>query len=317
MSNTIAIVVLSVHILESFLVFTGNIFTVFVFWIHRNELKRTSFILINLAFADLLVGLLEIAMIGTLLLPRHSGLFKVNPQASFENISISLQFAFSGVSMFFLVLISLERAFALIWPLRHRITSIKTYINSVIIVWLAGITVGAFCSIAVYQIFNMAHYMIVYSVIIVLSLVTICVSYLAIRTRLNYKVPAIATAHNRQSVERNTKLSKTLFIVIGASIAFWVPSLVYYCMFYFSSGFPVFLNYIFSMLTLTNSLINPIIYSLRMPMFRETLKRLQNKLRIRKQSENYTVDCEAFKMRTAKETAILTHVSSVNNCNQY
>ena len=162
----------------------------------------------------------------------------------------------------------------------------------------------------------MTHYMVVYSVIIVLSLVAICVSYLAIRSRLNHKVPAIATAHNRHSVERNTKLSKTLFIMIGASVVFSVPSLAFFCIHFFSSGLPGVVSYIFSMLTLTNSLVNPIIYSLRMPMFRETLKRLKNKLRIRKQSKSYTVDCEAFKTKKAKETAIV-NVSPVNNCNQY
>ena len=318
MSNTIAIAVLGVGILHSLLVFTGNIFTVFVFWIHRNELKRTSLLLINLAVADLLAGLLEIAAIGTFSFPRHTGQGKVSSQTSQGNISISLQSAFSGVSMFFLVLISLERAFALIWPLRHRVTNIKSYIYSVIIVWLAGITIGAFGLIAVYRNLKMAHYMVVYSVIIVLSLVTICVSYLAIRTRLNHKVPAIAAAHNRQSVERNTKLSKTLFIMIGASVVFWVPSLVFFCIHFFSSSLPGVVNYIFSMLILTNSLVNPIIYSLRMPMFRETLKRLKNKLRIRKQSKNYTVDCEAFKMNTAKEIVdVNVNVSPVNNCYQY
>ena len=314
-SNTIAIIVLSVDILESLLVFTGNIFTVFVFWIHRNELKRTYFFLINLAVADLLVGLLEIAMIGTFALPRHTG--KVNPQTSQGNILVSFQTALSSISMFFLVLISLERALALIWPLRHRVTSIKTYINSVIIVWFTGITLGVFSSLAVYRIFKISHYMVLYSVIIILSLVTICVSYLAIRARLNHKVPAIATAHNRQSVERNTKLSKTLFIMIGASVVFWVPSLVFFCIYYLSSGLPGVVNYIFSMLTLTNSLVNPIIYSLRIPMFKETLKRMTNKLRIRKQSQNYKVNCGGFKMETEKEMAIFTYISPVNNCNPY
>ena len=298
MSNIIAIAVLSVDSLESLFVFIGNIFTVFVFSIHRNKLKRTSLLLINLAVADLLVGLLEIPMI-VLALPRHTGLSKVNPQTSQGYIPLSLQATFSGASMFFLVLISLERAFALIWPLRHRVTSIKTYIYSVIIVWFAGITLGAFSSLAVYRIFKIAHYTVVYSVIIVLSLVTICASYLAIRTRLNHKVPAIDAAHNRQCVERNTKLSKTLFIVIGASTVFWVPTLVFLCI-YFSLGLsvlPKVVNYIFSMLTLANSLVNPIIYSLRMPVFRKTLKQLKNKIRIRKPSENYTVDCGTFNER--------------------
>ena len=35
--------------------------------------------------------------------------------------------------------------------------------------------------------------------------------------------PAIESAHNRKSVEQNTRLSKTFFIAIGVSIAFWAP----------------------------------------------------------------------------------------------
>ena len=77
--------------------------------------------------------------------------------------------------------------------------SIKIYIFSVIIVWLIEIILGVFSSRAVYGIFfEMAHYVAVYSVIIVLSLVTICVSYIAIRTRLNHKVPSIDAAQNRR-----------------------------------------------------------------------------------------------------------------------
>ena len=103
------------------------------------------------------------------------------------------------------------------------------------------------------------------------------------KTQLPTKVQ-LSKRHKTDSVERNTKLSnsKTLFIVIGASIFWGVPSLVFYCFFFFSSGLPWFVNYIFSMLR-TNSLVNPIIYSLRMSVFRETLKRFKKKLKIRKQ----------------------------------
>ena len=60
-------------------------------------------------------------------------------------------------------------------------------------------------------------------------------SYLVIRTRLNHTGPAIDIAHNRQSAEQNTKLSKTLFIVIGASVGFWVPGLATHCIYFFFS----------------------------------------------------------------------------------
>ena len=46
-----------VYILEAVLTLSGNIFTIFVFWKHRAELKRASYLLVNLAFADLLVAI--------------------------------------------------------------------------------------------------------------------------------------------------------------------------------------------------------------------------------------------------------------------
>ena len=90
-----------------------------------------------------------------------------------------------------------------------------------------------------------------------------------------------------RTVEQNTKLSKTLFFVIAASLSFWVPSLVLYCVHYISREMSDALAYIFTMLHLTNSLVNPIIYSLRMRVFKETLKRLKNKLKIGKRSKRY------------------------------
>ena len=290
MSKIATIAVLSVWFIQSAAVFIGNSFTVFVFWIHRRKLKRTSFLLINLAVADLLVGLTDILTVGTFALPRENGVLHVN-QTSDKNIFVVFQATFAGTSIFFLVLISLERTFALIWPLRHRVTSTKTYICSSGIVWLAGITLGALLLLVLYDIFQLRYYVVAYSVITGFSLLTICVSYLIIRTRLNLRDAAIYMAHNRQSVEQNTKLSKTLLIMIGASVVFCFPGLVTHCIYYFFPGlFPAFVNYMFSMFRLNNSLVNPIIYSLRMPVFRETLKRLKNKLKIRKQSKRYTVN---------------------------
>ena len=294
MSETATIAILGVAIFESLMIFIGNTFTVFVFWLHRHKLniKRTSFLLINLAVADLLVGITEIVAVGLFALPRRIGGHR-DSKTLRGHIFTPFQAAFSGTSIFFLVLISLERAFALIWPLRHRVTSTKTYIYSAVTVWLVGVTVGVLALLAVLDLFDFFYYTVSYSVIIVLSLIVICMSYLSIRTRLNQKHPAINMAHNRQSVQQSTKLSNTLFIVIGASVVLWLPSLAFYCTKHFSPGlFSKFVSVIFTMLHLTNSLVNPIIYSLRMPVFKEALKRVKNKLRIRKQSKKYAVnDC--------------------------
>jgi len=70
MYNTTIIALLISDIIESIIIIDANIFTIFVFWKNRNGLKRTSFLLINLAVADLLVGFTEPIALGTYLTRR-------------------------------------------------------------------------------------------------------------------------------------------------------------------------------------------------------------------------------------------------------
>ena len=286
-NDTAAIAILCLLGFLSFIVFISNTFTVFVFWIHRKKLTRTSFLVINLAVADLFSGLTEIIEVAggwTLASQIHSN------KTVQEVIPPSLQIVFSFASVFFLVLISLERVFALIWPLRHRVTCTKVYIYSVVIVWLAGIAIGVSGFIALLGIYKFTYFVVGAAVIIGFSLITICVSYLSIRKRINNRTPAIDKAESRISAEQNTKLSKTLFIVIGAYVALWVPSVTWYNIsVWYPSLFPYFVTHIFTMLHITNSLVNPIIYSLRIPVFKKTIQKVRNKLKVVKPSKSYTV----------------------------
>ena len=288
-NDTAAIVVLCLLGLLSVFVFISNTFTVFVFWVHRKKLTRTSFLVINLAVADLFTGLTEIIEVagGWTLADQIDSNKTI--QGVNESVPPSFQILSSSASVFFLVLISLERAFALIWPLRHRVTSTKVYIYSVVIAWLAGIAMGVSSFIAFLGIYNLTYFAVGAAVIIGFSLITICVSYLSIRKRISNRAPAFDKAHSRISVEQNTKLSKTLFLVIGASVALWVPSLTWYNIsVWFPRLFPHFVIHIFTMLHITNSLVNPIIYSLRIPVFKKTIQQVRNKLKVVKRSKSYT-----------------------------
>ena len=290
MYNTAIIVVLFAAVLESVIIIAGNIFTVSVFWKHRNRLKRTSFLLINLAVADLLVGFTEAISIGAFSIPRHLEDEDFHSAPS-VNISTAFQITFAFSSIEFLALISVERAYALIWPLRHRVAGTKGYICSATLAWIAAIFTGTLTLLTAFDILDFAYWKVAIGsakVAKVLCLVAICVSYLEIRKRLYCRVPAIDGAHNRQSEpQQNTKLSRTLFIMITASLLFWVPSLVvrttqYLC----SECVPLLVFHIFTLFRLANSLVNPIIYSFRIPMFRETFKRVK----LGKQSKKYTIN---------------------------
>ena len=285
MTRITALVILWVTIVESVLVFLSNLFTIFVFWKHRNRLKRTTFLLINLAVADLLVGFSQPIVIKTFAFPLQ---LETNTAIARSGITAAaFQGMFSFASLFSLSAISLERAFALVWPLRHRVTSTKVYIYSIVLVWISGISFGASLLLAAYGILDMKRWNISLYIVALLALLIICFSYLAIRKRLNCRVPPIDTHLYRQSgLQKNTRLSCTLFIVAAASLVFWLPSTIIYILFFLRSfRVPISLGYSGALFYLANSGVNPIIYSFRIPIFKETFTRKK----LRKRSKQYRV----------------------------
>ena len=289
MYYTAVTVVLFAVLLESLIIIIGNIFTILVFWKNRKSLKRTSFLLINLAVADLLVGFAALISFGAFNIPGHFRKGNLN-RAHNADISSVFQIAFGFASALFLALISLERIYFLIWPLRHRTASTKGYIYGALFAWVASILAGASTLLVVYDILDVSYGIVAFGCGIALCLVTVCVSYLAIRKRLHSGVPSINSAHNRQiESQQNAKLSRTLFIVITVSLLFWVPSIVVYCIHYLClKCAPLLVFQIFNLFRLANSLLNPIIYSFRIPMFKEVFKR--TKLCKRSRERNGKVD---------------------------
>ena len=142
MPSATAIIFTAIFTVETLVIIIGNTLTIFVFWTHRFHLKEAYYLLINLAVTDLLLGVTESKVLGSekisdLITPaeRKEG-SGVNPTKSFQVLGFTS-------SVFFLVLIALERVFALLWPLRHRVTSTRVYVYSIVIVWVAGFSMAA------------------------------------------------------------------------------------------------------------------------------------------------------------------------------
>ena len=136
MLYAVAIVFIVIFALEATIIIIGNVFTIFVFKTQSVlHLKRTSLLLINLAVVDLLAGVGEVLVLVIQRIPRT------------DVISLTVWWSFqafgSYVSVMFLAVISLERVYAVFWPLRHHVTSAPAYINSVVVVWVIGLcTIG-------------------------------------------------------------------------------------------------------------------------------------------------------------------------------
>ena len=115
--------------IETVAIVIENIFTIYVFWKNRATLKL-SYFLGNLAVTDRLVRIMEILVIGD-----HRISFTQRP--NHQNLLAAFQTTFSLALLVFSVLVSPERSYALLWPLRHRISTMSRYIYSAILAWIA------------------------------------------------------------------------------------------------------------------------------------------------------------------------------------
>ena len=228
MPTSTYITLVIIYPLEAVLIVFGNAFTIFVFWTQRSRLKRIYFLLINLAVTDLHVGITELIIIGTAK-SHNEGKgygFLMGSRANPIPASILL---FSGTSVYFLVLISMERAFAVLRPIRHRITNSGVYNCSIVITWAVGLAFFGFTLLSFqFSDFVGEYVFLTFRTFLLISLLIICVSYLSIRTRLRAPPRAELDNHRHRSREHSLRFSKTAFIVIASSLAFWMPAFVVY-----------------------------------------------------------------------------------------
>ena len=243
------------------LIVAGNILNIWMFFKLRRR-KRSSFLLIGLGVADLLVGGLAIPLF----------------IAAFESASITTRRVFSIVDMFTstssiytLAVISLERMFATGWPLRHRTANFRIYICAISIPWIIAAIFTVLTDVYVYIIKR-------YSVLYLLfffpatPLLVMCVAYYVIWRK--QKSPIC----NHINVIREAKLANTLFLITGASVFTWLPFQIINILVSLHV-FPSFSHlqltvFIIRVLQYSNSFVNVIIYPLRIPEFKNFLLHL-------------------------------------------
>ena len=282
MPTSTYITLVVIYTVQGIIIIVGNAFTIFVFWTQRSRLTRTYFLLVNLAVADFLVGITELIVVGTVKFQDiGEGYARGVLRQSRSNPSAAFVMLFSSSSVYFLALVSLERAFAVLRPIRHRITNSRVYIYSIVIVWVVGLVFFGFTVLSFHLSELKGEYVFVASrICLLISILIICTSYLSIRTRL--RATSSATIDNTQgSREHNLRLAKTLYITIASSLVFWMPGFVVYstrgfCPSCFST--PEFF-WLVDAMHMANSMVNPLVYSFRMQIFKDALNKFRRKRR--------------------------------------
>jgi len=243
------------------LIIVGNLLTIWIFLKQRFR-KRAHFLLISLAVADFLVGLLTVPLCIAESYLEHRYLKLRNV---YELIDIFTAIA----SIFGLAAISLERMCAIGWPFRHRALTFRVYISAIAIPWILA---GIFTSIALLTRASMiTSKNFVYPRTLFLStpLLVMCIAYYVIWKKQKTMMG------NQNHVVREIRLAKTLFIITAASLSTWLPFQIMLLLFDFGAiGNLPYLRatgFIIKFLQFSNSLLNVIIYPFRISEFKKSL----------------------------------------------
>ena len=274
-SNSQCIPWLVVLIIECLAIVILNIITIVVFVKKKRQLQRRStYLIIHLAIVDLLVGAVSGPLQIKYRMALNCPLWKFRRDTIWSNL-LSFAFAhlFSFASLTNLIAISLERLHATFCPFRHRFVRKWIYRAIIIVIWLIPIVREVaqifLFKIGYFEVINDYLYFLFYAV----SLFVICVSYILI----TIKVRCIRHPQFHSRSKRERKLTGTALIVSLVSLLCFLPGTIYVACIYHSSTCFMTNSHIFMavlVLFLANSLVNPIIYALRMPGFREGLLQL-------------------------------------------
>ena len=249
----------SLFALEAFLAVAGNIVTIIIFQ-KRQLRKRTHFLLISLAVADLLVGLLSIPLyIAANYVEKRSQVFR----ALVQGADMLPGFA----SIFTLTVIALERMYAIGWPFRHRVLPTHTYIVAIATPWIMAFVVTPSANLLAFVFYKSS--VALTTTFVITAIVLTCIAYLVL-----WKKEGSRLMQRRANQEtRDETLTKTVGLITAAFLVTWLPFQILNLVVNQCSSCEISLLVVIAtkLLHYANSIINIVIYPVRNREYRAAL----------------------------------------------
>ena len=259
----------------------GNLLVLLAVW--KDPLKKlrsspSNFILVSMALADLSVGLVVCpitAYWGWVIFEKGTSPFDLSVIFAINVFSVNVSFG----HMF---LLTVDRLFAVVKPLQYRviITNKRAVIGSCVC-WIYFLAFG--CSFLMLRDY-FAIMGAVYNVQLLSILVSMLIMYtvITIRLRRYSKTRMNKPIHSPNSLlvilQREKRLFKAITIVICAFLICYMPWFIVQLLIYLCKPchphlalLMIFFGFSGS-LTYANSGLNPMLYSWRLPRYRETFK---------------------------------------------
>ena len=272
--------------LLSILITTGNALIVLV--IYKDPLKKLrtpfTYFIVNLAFADLIVGAITGPILTyTLILEAIGSLSEVMARTYHMTFFIS-----STASILSLIALSGDRYIAIAFPFKYKylFTGARCRIITFVI-WVLAIAI----SVAYLKVGYISHLMVFANTAIVIAFVIFLGTYFRVykflrdetqRYRRNHDTAAGAimvesmTQENLRRLRNEKRVTNVFLTVLVVFLCTYGPSAI---MIYLLQGFPEWdctvrhwLRDLIILFIIVNSCVNPFVYTIRLKNFRRSLK---------------------------------------------
>ena len=260
-------------VIEFIVIFILNAFTLAIYTRNRHLRKPSTYLIINLTVADLLVGIVTGSSMSFKLHNPETDLCLEQDFSWQSFVQFTLQGLFLVASFANISLISLERLHATLFPFRHCLVGKRVYLIIILCSWLFSLILSSV--ITLLCLYASPTLLYVYASYYFLIILILTVSYAIIISTV--KNTASPNAGPVLSTER--KLTGTLFIVTVASFLAILPWVIWIVIGHHMGSKlcrAVFVRITNSFLTLYlfNSIVNPLIYAVRMQEFRKAARKL-------------------------------------------
>ena len=266
LSKIEAIAWCSAFTLVSFLIVTGNLLTIVLFAVNRRLRKRSFFLVINMACADLMLGAVSIPIfIYYFVAEISSRTAKMNSSvATFRSI---FSVVFLQASITFAAMISGERLYATYWPFKHRALSRRTYGVVIFLGWTLVLLSSAILSVLRLFVSPISYYSFWVTYTLTLTFF-MCACNIAVRKK--FQIGQIASTQQNRAL-RNRRLTNTLLFISFLVLLSWIPLIILNTLYAFRISTNDSIYYLAVILNVFNCCANPIVYALRIPEFRQAL----------------------------------------------
>ena len=263
-------------LIVSVAIVTVNLLSIILFIKNSDLRTRGMYLVINLTVAYTLVGVISSLKFLRLLSNECKNANSLNVRSNWEGdiITLFLFTWFPLTSLTNITVISLDRMHATFRPFRHRVIKKWVYGVTISVVWVLAAMISTAIMMLLLFDKEWSHYQYLWPSYSLLCLFVICACYASIIV----KICCGARPQHHGAARWQRKLTVTLLIMTIVSLLLWLPFAVATFVYYTTDRIRSLsytkrtrLNMLLLLLFCTNSFVNPVVYTVRMPEFRKAL----------------------------------------------